>query len=577
MFEVIKRLLAILTRRQKKVVGIIIAMMVVSGIFETLGVSIVIPIISVVTNPEGIMENEWVSLICTVLNISSAKEMIVVLMCGMMAIFVLKNIYLLLVSYVQIRFVYNSQYQLRMEVLQKLLARPYEYFLDIDTSVTIRLMETDIKNVFVMLSTVMSMVSEIIIAIFLVVAIFVVNPFVTCTVFVILAGTVIVSTKFFRPRIHKLGQDALNENSSMHKWLIQALQGIKDVKIGQNEGFFCNKYSESSSKYTKSEKTNTFISYIPRTLTETFFMVGMLSVILVLIMQGVEMTKLLPQLSAFAVAAIRLLPASNRLIGYRNGLSYCQPSLDSVLEFLKTIDKQYEEKPMHDKKNSLLFSSVIEIKDVEYRYPGVNKSVFRDANMKIHFGRAIGIIGTSGAGKTTIVDVLIGLLCPCAGQVLVDGIDIRQNYYGWLDMIGYIPQTIYLIDDTIMANVGLGVQDEDISEEMIWKALEEAQMAEYVQSLPEGIHTRIGERGIRLSGGQRQRLGIARALYKDPGVLIFDEATSALDNETEKAIMESINKLHGRKTMIIIAHRLTTIEDCDEVYRVQNGRIERVR
>ncbi|MCF0127423.1 MAG: ABC transporter ATP-binding protein, partial [Pseudobutyrivibrio sp.] len=227
--------------------------------------------------------------------------------------------------------------------------------------------------------------------------------------------------------------------------------------------------------------------------------------------------------------------------------------------------------------NQIRPKSSVELSNITYAYPGSPVNVLEDANMEIPIGKSVGIVGTSGAGKTTAVDVMLGLLKPSKGVVLSDGKDIQSDYPGWLQCVAYIPQTIFLTDDSIRANVAFGIKKEDIDEDALWRALDQAQLGDFVRSLPDGLDNQVGERGVRLSGGQRQRIGVARALYKNPEILVFDEATSALDNETESAIMESINALHGEKTLIIIAHRLTTIEGCDMVYRVGDGKITRER
>jgi ABC-type multidrug transport system fused ATPase/permease subunit len=279
------------------------------------------------------------------------------------------------------------------------------------------------------------------------------------------------------------------------------------------------------------------------------------------------------------MAAVRLMPSVNRMSSALNALSYLEPALDKMVEHLTVAEEweknhgQEESSPSARQKISL--NHKVELSDLTYSYPNAESPVLDHANMEITIGKSIGVVGASGAGKTTAIDILLGLLVPQQGQVLADGVDIQEDYEGWLDHIGYIPQMIFMLDDTIRANVAFGIPKEEVDEEQVWRALEEAQLKTFVQSLPDGLDTTIGERGVRLSGGQRQRIGIARALYKNPELLIFDEATSALDNETEAAIMESINALHGRKTLVIIAHRLTTIAECDIVYRVENGKITR--
>ena len=291
------------------------------------------------------------------------------------------------------------------------------------------------------------------------------------------------------------------------------------------------------------------------------------------------MTHMLPQITVLAAAAARLLPSANRINNYLTSIAYFEPFFLNVSDNLQTEihDDQVSYDPsayqVSPEVEKLPVTKEIVLKNITYKYPNSQTYVLDHANMLIPVGKSVGIVGTSGAGKTTIVDVMLGLLKAEKGEILADGVEVRDHYQSWLKNIGYIPQTIFMVDSTIRKNVAFGYPDEQIDDDKVWQALKEAQLDEYVRGLPEGLDTKIGERGIRLSGGQRQRIGIARALFEDPEVLVLDEATSALDNETEAAIMGSINRLHGRKTLIIIAHRLQTIEKCDIVYRVRGGQV----
>ena len=277
-----------------------------------------------------------------------------------------------------------------------------------------------------------------------------------------------------------------------------------------------------------------------------------------------------------AAAALVLLPCVNRINNQINSIAYFEPFFMGVSDNLQDeINGQNTDMSFAtDEEEKLDVKHSIEMKDITYAYPNTERLIFDHADLKIPVGASVGIVGTSGAGKSTVVDILLGLLEPSTGYIYADGVDVKEtgNYRKWLKNIGYIPQMIFMLDDTIRKNVAFGVPEDKIDENRLWEVLKEAQLDEFIKTLPEGLETGIGERGIRLSGGQRQRIGIARALYNDPEVLILDEATSALDNDTEAAIMESINRLHGRKTLIIIAHRLQTIEKCDIVYRVEDGR-----
>ena len=293
------------------------------------------------------------------------------------------------------------------------------------------------------------------------------------------------------------------------------------------------------------------------------------------------MSDLLPLISAFAMAAMRLLPSVNRLNTYMANIAYYEPALNYIYDNVDTEDlkKLYGKSTvLEDKKTArLTIKNEIHLKDITFAYPNTDKNIFDKADMKIPVGKSVGVVGASGAGKTTIVDVLLGLLELQSGTITSDGTNIFDNYGAWLSHVGYIPQTIYMLDDSIRNNIAFGVKEEDIDDARVWEVLEQAQMKTFVEELPDKLDSQIGERGVRISGGQRQRLGIARALYHDPELLIFDEATSALDNDTETAIMEAIDSLHGQKTMVIIAHRLRTIENCDMIYEVKDGKISQTR
>lgn len=301
------------------------------------------------------------------------------------------------------------------------------------------------------------------------------------------------------------------------------------------------------------------------------------------ILGGAPVTTIMPQVGALAAAATRLIPSANRINNYLTSISYFEPFFmgvsDNLQQEIRDETIEYDESAYRKKLEveKLKIRDKIELKDIVYKYPNSDVLIFDHADMEIPIGRSVGIVGTSGAGKTTVVDILLGLLELQSGQILADGVEVRRHYHSWLKNIGYIPQTIFMIDASIRKNVAFGYADEDIDDEKVWRALKEAQLDGFVRGLPEGLDTSIGERGIRISGGQRQRIGIARALFEDPEVLVLDEATSALDNETEAAIMDSINRLHGKKTLIIIAHRLQTIEKCDMVYRVEQGKAARER
>ena len=318
-------------------------------------------------------------------------------------------------------------------------------------------------------------------------------------------------------------------------------------------------------------------------MIETVAIAGMILYMMMRLLQGAEVVDIMPQITLLAIAAMRLIPCANRINNHLTSIAYFEPFFmgvsDNLQEEIRDESIDYNEETYRKKQDvdKLEIRDKIELKGITYKYPNTDVLIFDRADMEIPIGKSVGIVGTSGSGKTTVVDIMLGLLRLQSGEILADGVEVRNYYASWLKNIGYIPHTIFMVDSSIRKNVAFGYADEDIDDDKVWEALKEAQLDEFVRGLPDGLDTGIGERGIRISGGQRQRIGIARALYEDPEVLVLDEATSALDGETEAAIMDSINRLHGRKTLVIIAHRLQTIEKCDMVYRIENGKAVRER
>lgn len=577
LIRIIKKFNSILDTHQKNRVIWLFLLMIIGAGLEVLGVSMMYPLMTVIMQPNVMDENSWISYFCTLFNISSRKELTLVCVLGMIVLFVLKDIYLIGQYYIQYRFVYNNRFLIQKRLLWAYMMRPYEYFLYVESGEILRVLQSDVTGSFNLLATLLSFFTETIVAVLLVVTVLVISPVMTLFLVVILSVAMLVIMKIIKPILQKQGIVAQRSSSQTYKWLLQSINGIKEIKVSQKENYFQDNYEVSGRQTITAEKWNSIIQNIPRLLIEMVSICAVLTVIVIMISMGVDIESLVPALGAFVMAAVKLLPSANRIINASNAMAYSEPALNKLVENMRMVRVEEERADGDVKKPDRLFTfeKGVELTSITYAYPNTEKKVLEHANMVIPQGKSIGIVGVSGAGKTTAVDILLGLLRPESGKILVDGVDIQENYGQWLSHIGYIPQMIFMLDDTIRANVAFGDNELEENDNKIWKALEEAQLSEFVKGLPEGLDTRIGERGIRLSGGQRQRIGIARALYPDPGLLIFDEATSALDNETEAAIMESIEALHGKKTLVIIAHRLTTIEGCDMVYRVADGKIVR--
>lgn len=481
---------------------------------------------------------------------------------------------------IQYRFVYGNMFEMQRRILNIFIHRPYEFFLSVDSGEVIRIINGDTAGVFSLLLTLLSLFTEIVVSAMLVVSIFVITPVVTICIAVLLIILLIFIYTVVKPVLRNAGLEQQKSSAGMNKWLLQSIHGIKEIKVMRKEHFFQDNYDKNGRIYIKSLRKSQTLGIVPRFLIEGICMGVMFIVVAVLIYKGANLEEVIPMLTAVAMAAIRLLPSVNRVSAAMSSVAYGEPMLDKVIENLQALNgddifpSDTAENDIYIKNRKIPdFCNNINFSRISYHYPDSSSNVLSEASMVIRKGESVGIVGASGAGKTTSVDIILGLLHPQKGQVLIDGFDIKNNMAGWLNQIGYIPQTIFMLDDSIRANVAFGEPKENISDEDVWRALKESALDEFVKNLPEGIETQIGERGMRLSGGQRQRIGIARALYRNPEVLIFDEATSALDNDTEAAIMESIHSLHGKRTMIIIAHRLTTIEACDHIYRAENEKL----
>lgn len=582
-FRVTKKFSSILSRHQRLRVIELAVLMFFGGLLEMCSVSLVLPFMNAVMEPEATMEKWYVKLVCGLFGIEAPRTFLLFAAILLAFVYIVKNCYLLFQFNIQYRFVYGNMVSMQNKVLDTYIHRPYEFFLTVSSGEIVRIINTDIPDTFNLLTALLSIFTEVITSGLLVATIAYIAPLITLCMAVVLLIVLLLINRIIRPRLRRAGIRLQESGAGMNKWLLQSVQGIKELKIMSKEEYFQANFGVHGRKYVDSRRKNATLSVMPRFFIEAVSMSTMFLIIAFLIYRGNGLITIVPMLTATATAAIRLLPSANRVSSGLANLSYYEPMLDKLIESIKEI----EETPGNTNGTEIdsitgaettaklgAVQNEICFNEITFRYPNTEIDVLSDASVTIRRGESVGIVGGSGAGKTTAVDILLGLLRPKNGQVLVDNINISTDMKGWHGQIGYIPQMIFMLDDTIRRNVSFGEKDEDISDETVWRALEDAALADYVRGLPKGLDTEIGERGVRLSGGQRQRIGIARALYRDPAILVFDEATSALDNETEKEIMESIQHLQGHKTMIIIAHRLTTIENCDHVYRVENGKIK---
>lgn len=581
MNKILKKMMVLLDRKQKQKMVVMIFLMLLGAVLETLGVSMILPVMNVVLETNAVENHVYLQWICDAFGIAydNTKTLMMVVMLGLVLAFVIKNVFLFFQQKVQLKFVYSNQFATSRRMMINFMLRPYEYYLNAETAVIQRSITSDVNNMYGLILSLLQLCSEGIVFICLIAISFIADVWMTITVSVLLIAVLLIIKGILKPIMRKAGQDNQDYYSGLFKWIEQSVLGIKEIKIANKEDYFIREYSNCGSGYVEAVQKYNLFNATPRLLIETVAMAGMILYMMIQLMSGAEIMDIMPQLTLLALVAMRLIPCANRINNYLTSISYFEPFFMGVSDNLQEEirdeniiydQEEYDKKPETPK---LPIKDKIELKDIQYKYPNTEKWIFDHANMTIPIGKSVGIVGTTGSGKTTVVDILLGLLKLQGGTIYADDTDICKDYHGFLKNVGYIPQNIFMIDDTIRKNVAFGIPEEDIDDDKVWYALKQAQLDEFVKSLPDGLDSGIGERGIRISGGQRQRIGIARALFEDPEVLIMDEATSALDNDTEKAIMESINYLHGKKTLIIIAHRLQTIEKCDMVYRVEGGQI----
>ncbi|HOO29082.1 MAG TPA: ABC transporter ATP-binding protein, partial [Lachnospiraceae bacterium] len=408
----------------------------------------------------------------------------------------------------------------------------------------------------------------------------VVDWFITLAVVVILGVFTVLYLLLFKNKAREYGKENQIYDGKMHQSINQALGAVKDIKILHREKYFVNAFTGYGKKKMHAVRNNNVLGQAPKYIIETVCIGAVLLVLVFKIYQGEDLKTMIPQLAAFAVAAFKLLPSVSKINNFANLIIFLKPSVDLIYRDIKDTedmkDFELQDASVSDEVYADNHPSCIGISHISYRYPHTDRDVLHDVSFEIPLGAAVGLIGPSGAGKSTMADVILGILTPTEGAINYGVMNVHEHPLKWSKKLAYIPQAIYLADETIRSNVAFGIDEELIDEEKVWSALAEAQLMEFVKELPQGLETMVGERGVRLSGGQRQRIGIARALYDNPEILVLDEATSALDSGTEAAVMDAIDRLQGRKTLIIIAHRLTTIQNCQFVFKVENGTIQSV-
>ena len=579
MLKIIKKINILMDKKQKGAMARLFLMMIVSAGLETGAVMMVMAVVQLILDPVALEQGETYQRISSLLNLQDTVQFSVAAILFLIVLYIAKNSFQFIFQRSLYRFVYSNQFKTASSLMKNFVRREYEYYLDAETAVIQRSITADVSNMYALIMAVLQIASEMIVALFLVIALAMQDPVMTVIIAVLLVATLVVIKKIVKPIMNRTGKENQDFGASMFAWISQTVQGIKEIKVAGREQYFIGEYCKVGEGYVRAMERFSLFNNTPKLLIETVCMAGLLGYIMALIVLGADVSAMVSLFAAFGIAAMRLLPAASRINNQITSMAFNEPFFFNVSDNLveETDEAHTDISYAVVAKEKLPVTREVRLSDITYHYPNSDKLIFDHTTVSFPIGKSIGVVGASGAGKTTIIDILLGLLKLQGGKVLADEVDIQEHYREWLANVGYIPQMIFLLDADIRKNVAFGIPEEEIDEEKLWHALKEAQLDAFVKTLPDGVHTGIGERGIRLSGGQRQRIGIARALYHDPEVLILDEATSALDNDTEAAIMESINRLHGKKTLVIIAHRLQTIEKCDMVFRVENGKIVKER
>lgn len=574
---ILRQVLETFDRRDRVRFAGLLAMMVLGAAIEVIGIGALTVFIAAIAQPDFTSRSALLRPFAGLLEGGLSARSVGWLGAGLVGLFVLKNAYLALLAYVQVRLVFNKEVRLSRDLLAGYLQEPYLFFLRRNSAELIRNVTHEVSHyVTGIILPGLALVSEAIVLLFIFVMLASVEPVLALATAALLGATALLFVQGVKPVLRRAGGERSLSSEARIRWVNQALGGIKEVKLLGCEAFFVKAFDQSARAYARAGLTSNTLNALPRLLTETVAVFAVMVVVVVGVHQGRELASMLPTLALFVLAAMRIMPSVNRMTPAVNLIRYWLPALGAVSGGVASA-RQVRERIVREEAQTLapetLLRRALRAEDVSFRYPGAADWAIRGVSLTIPRGSSAALMGPSGAGKSTLVDLLLGLIDPDSGRIAVDDRPIASVRRVWQRHIGYVPQVIYLLDDTVRNNVALGVAPKDIDDERVWRALRQARLAELIERLPSQLDAGVGERGVRFSGGERQRLGIARALYRDPEVLVFDEATSALDVKTENEIADTIASLAGDKTVIIVAHRLTTVSRCEHVFFLDDGRL----
>lgn len=577
--RIIFQVFSILNKKQRwQALGMFFAILF-GSIFELLGVSAMLPFVQSIMEPQQLMNKWYIAFFCKIFRVEKPQMVCLLVGIGIILIYLIKNLYLSVSAYWQAAYSNRIQKDLSILMLRSYMNRPYSFFLDHGSDVIMQGVNTDMFGVYSVILNGFKLLTELLIIVLVAIYLIIVDWMLAIGVLTIGLISLLVVIMGVKNKISKMALIYRESDRQQYKWVIQITHGIKDIFVYCRQHIFLNHFKVARQNTCKASTYYDFARALPERVIEALCISGIIGTVLFRLQMNLNVEEFVPKMAVFAMGAFRLLPSISRSAGYVSALVFYRPHVENAYNNItsarmnqksevdsfhedKKLDRAITEKP--------IFCSEISIQNITWTYEGNERKVLDNLSLTIHKGEAIGIIGESGAGKTTLADILLHLYQPQSGRVLVDGVNIDEISQQWAGTIGFVPQTIFLVDDTIRENVLFGASE--VSDEQVWNALYRASLDSFVRKLPQGLDTIVGEGGVKLSGGQRQRIAVARALYSNPQILVLDEATSALDNETEEAIMDAVDMLTGQITMVIIAHRITTLRNCNRIFEVIDGK-----
>lgn len=569
----LKKLLDLLTPHERNRAALLLGMILVMALLDAIGVASIMPFMAVLANPQLTESNAFLSAIYNMLGFNNVQNFLFFLGVVLFALLVISLTFKALTTYAQLRFTYMREYSLSRRLIEGYLHQPYTWFINRHSADLSKTVLSEVNTVvYGSMWTMITLIAQASVAIALLMLIFYVDPLLAFIAGSVMGLVYLFIYKIVSAYLSRIGKERVKLNQMRFTAVSEAFGSVKEVKVGRLEKVFIRRFAKPAVSYVRHQVSAKVVALLPRFAMEAIAFGGLLLVVLYLMARDDGFANALPIMSLYAFAGYRLMPALQQIYGSASQLRFTGPALDALHADLMSLTTAH---PSDTYKSKIKFEKKIALKNVEYTYPNADKSALNDISLSILANSTVGLVGSTGSGKTTTVDLILGLLEPQQGSITVDDISINSsNRCQWQAFIGYVPQQINLIDDSVAANIAFGVEADQIDQNAIERAAKIANLHDFVvNDLTQGYATTVGERGIRLSGGQRQRIGIARALYHNPQVLVLDEATSALDNLTEQAVMDAVNNLGHKITIIMIAHRLSTVRQCDQIFLLEQGKI----